>query len=141
MDRLDATTVYDRRKAAARRHWPTRQPLPAATSLEGRAPATRRGPKGLRRTTGRNQPELSRQINRSAKDGARSSPHYGAKAFGFHSVAPRCVRATRWGRCVNDLGRPNIVQRKGMAGVRHLSTGRGISPFWGAQNSPLWRGW
>ena len=31
MDRLDATTVYNRRKAAARRHWPTRQPLPAAT--------------------------------------------------------------------------------------------------------------
>ena len=22
-----------------------------------------------------------------------------------------------------------------------LSTGRGISPVWGAQNSPLWRGW
>ena len=28
----------------------------------------------------------------------------GAKAFGFHSVAPRCVRATRWGRCVD--GKP-----------------------------------
>jgi len=26
-----ATTVYNRRKAAARRYWPTRQPLPAAT--------------------------------------------------------------------------------------------------------------
>jgi hypothetical protein len=37
-------------------------------------------------------------MNRSAKDGARSSPHYGAKTFGFHSVAPRCLRATRWGR-------------------------------------------
>ena len=22
-----------------------------------------------------------------------------------------------------------------------VSTGRGISPVWGAQNSPLWRGW
>src|SRR5215471_1948247 len=47
----------------------------------------------------------------------------GAKALGFHSVAPRCVRTTRWGRCVNDSGRPGIVQRKGMVGiVRHSQT-------------------
>ena len=47
----------------------------------------------------------------------------GAKTFGFHSVAPRCVRTTRWGRCVSDSGRPGIVQRKGMAGiVRHSQT-------------------
>src|SRR5215475_6860378 len=47
----------------------------------------------------------------------------GAKTFGFHSVAPRCVRTTRWGRCVNDSGRPGIVQRRGMAGiVRHSQT-------------------
>jgi hypothetical protein len=47
----------------------------------------------------------------------------GAKTFGFHSVAPRCVRTTRWGRGVNDSGRPGIVQRKGMAGiVRHSQT-------------------
>jgi hypothetical protein len=36
----------------------------------------------------------------------------GAKTFGFHSVAPRCVRTTRWGRCVSDSGRPGIVQRR-----------------------------
>jgi hypothetical protein len=37
-------------------------------------------------------------MNRSAKDGARSSPHYGGEDMGFHSVAPRCLRAIRWGR-------------------------------------------
>jgi len=37
-------------------------------------------------------------MNRSAEDGAWSSPHYGDEGAGFHSVAPRCVRATRWGR-------------------------------------------
>ena len=37
-------------------------------------------------------------MNRSAEDGEWSSPHSGAKAHGFHPVAPRCVRATRWGR-------------------------------------------
>jgi hypothetical protein len=37
----------------------------------------------------------------------------GAKAFGFLLAAPRCVRATRWGRDVCDPGRPGIVQRTG----------------------------
>src|SRR5215813_4486893 len=47
----------------------------------------------------------------------------GAQALGFHSVAPRCVRTKRWGRCVNDSWRPGIVQWKGMAGiVRHSQT-------------------
>jgi hypothetical protein len=28
-----------------------------------------------------------------------------------------------------------------IAGLLELSTGRGISPVWGLQFSPLWRGW
>jgi hypothetical protein len=36
-----------------------------------------------------------------------------AKAYGFLLVAPRCVRATRWGRDGCDPGRPGIVQTEG----------------------------
>ena len=36
-----------------------------------------------------------------------------AKALGFHSIAPRCVRATRWGRDASDPGRPGIVRVEG----------------------------
>src|SRR6476620_10550899 len=67
-------------------------------------------------------------MNRSAKDGARSSLHYGGEDIGFHSVAPRCVRATRWGRCVSDSGRPGIVQRRGMAGIVRHSQTKGRAP-------------
>jgi hypothetical protein len=51
------------------------------------------------------------EMNRSAKDGAWSSPHYGTKAHGFHSVAPRCVRATRWGR--TSLTQEDLVSSEG----------------------------
>src|SRR3954447_17349372 len=60
-------------------------------------------------------------MNRSAQDGEWSSPHYGGE--GVLPVAPRCVRATRWGRASSNSGRPGIVQGAGMAGiVRHSQT-------------------
>ena len=37
----------------------------------------------------------------------------GAKAHWFHPIAPRCVRATRWGRDASDPGRPGIVRAEG----------------------------
>jgi hypothetical protein len=40
-----------------------------------------------------------------------------AKAFGFLPIAPRCVRATRWGRRLGDPGRPGIVQVEGMVEI------------------------
>ena len=46
----------------------------------------------------------SRAMNWSAKGGEWSSPHYGGEGIGFHSVAPRCVRATRWGRASMTQG-------------------------------------
>ena len=40
-----------------------------------------------------------------------------------HPIAPRCVRATRWGRGVGDPGRPGIVRVEGMVEiVRHPQT-------------------
>lgn len=62
-------------------------------------------------------------MNWSAKDGEWLSPHYGGEGIGFLPVAPRCLRATRWGRDVGDPGRPGIVRRKGMVGIlRHSQT-------------------
>ena len=37
-------------------------------------------------------------MNRSAQTEHGRVRTMGTKAHGFHSVAPRCVRATRWGR-------------------------------------------
>ena len=53
----------------------------------------------------------SRAMNRSAKGGEWSSPQYGAKAHGFLSVAPRCLRTTRWGRALVTQG--GLVLSKG----------------------------
>src|SRR6516165_2247702 len=62
-------------------------------------------------------------MNRSAKDGEWSSLHYGGEGVWFHPIAPRCVRATRWGRGVGDPGRPGIVRAEGMVEiVRHPQT-------------------
>src|SRR5215475_5069436 len=62
-------------------------------------------------------------MNRSAKDGEWSSLHYGGEGVWFHPIAPRCVRATRWGRGVGDPGRPGIVRVEGMVEiVRHPQT-------------------
>src|SRR5215470_5811725 len=47
----------------------------------------------------------------------------GTKAHGFHSVAPRCVRTTRWGRASVTQGDLVSSEGKGMAGmVRHSQT-------------------
>src|SRR5215467_9018052 len=62
-------------------------------------------------------------MNRSAKNGARSSPHYGGEGAWVHSVAPRCVRATRWGRALVTQGDLASSKGKGMAGIlRHSQT-------------------
>jgi hypothetical protein len=62
-------------------------------------------------------------MNRSAKDGAWSSPHYGGEGTWVHSVAPRCLRTTRWGRALVTQGGLVSSKRRGMAGiVRHSQT-------------------
>jgi hypothetical protein len=62
-------------------------------------------------------------MNRSAKDGEWSSLHSGGEGVWFHPSAPRCVRATRWGRGVGDPGRPGSVQAGGRVEiVRHPQT-------------------
>jgi len=38
------------------------------------------------------------RMNRSAKDGARSSPHYGDEGITHSPIAPRCLLAARYGR-------------------------------------------
>jgi hypothetical protein len=81
---------------------------------EGRAPIARWGLKGLRRPTGSSSRGGIPRMNRSAKDGAWSSRHYGGEGAWFHPIAPRCVRATRWGRDECDPGRPGTVQTAGM---------------------------
>ena len=41
-------------------------------------------------------------MNRSAKDGARLSLHYGGESDTHSPVAPRCVRTARYGRFERD---------------------------------------
>lgn len=48
-------------------------------------------------------------MNRSAKDGARSSRHYGGEGVSYPPVVPRCVRAARYGRSRRDPGRARRV--------------------------------
>ena len=43
-------------------------------------------------------------MNRSAKDGRRSSPHYGDEGKTHSPIATRCVRAARSGRIEHDPG-------------------------------------
>ncbi len=62
-------------------------------------------------------------MNRSAQAGEWSSLHYGGEGAWFLSSAPRCVRATRWGRDRRDPGRPGSVRRAGMVEMmRHPQT-------------------
>ena len=66
------------------------------------------GGQGARREAGSERLEENHRVvingsypeamNRSAEDGEWSSPRYGGEGTWFHPVAPRCVRATRWGR-------------------------------------------
>jgi hypothetical protein len=45
-------------------------------------------------------------MNRSAKDGARSSPHYWDEGATHSPIAPRCLLAARCGRFMCDPRRP-----------------------------------
>jgi hypothetical protein len=48
-------------------------------------------------------------MNRSAKDGARSSLHYGGEGDTHSPIVPRCVRAARNGRFGRDPRRTRWV--------------------------------
>jgi hypothetical protein len=45
-------------------------------------------------------------MNRSAKDGIRSSPHYGGEGVTHSPIVPRCLLAARYGRFMCDPRRP-----------------------------------
>ena len=48
-------------------------------------------------------------MNRSAKGGARSSPHYGGEGVLIHPPYQRSVRTARYGRTMRDLRRTGSV--------------------------------
>jgi hypothetical protein len=45
-------------------------------------------------------------MNRSAKDGIRSSPQYGGEGVTHSPIAPRCLLTARYGRFMRDPRRP-----------------------------------
>src|SRR5260370_42567654 len=45
-------------------------------------------------------------MNRSAKDGERSSPHYGGEGVTHSPIEPRCLLTARYGRFMRDPRRP-----------------------------------
>ena len=68
-----------------------------------------RNPKGMRRSIGPQSMGATPQMNRSAKDGARSSPHYGDEGVSHSPIAPRCLLTARYGRFTRDPRRPACV--------------------------------
>src|ERR1700684_701307 len=46
------------------------------------------------------------RMNRSAKDGIRSSPHYGGAGVTHSPIVPRCLLTARYGRFMRDPRRP-----------------------------------
>ena len=48
-------------------------------------------------------------MNRSAKDGIRSSPQYGGEGVTHSPIAPRCLLTARYGRFMRDPRRPVCV--------------------------------
>ena len=48
-------------------------------------------------------------MNRSAKDGIRSSPHYGGEGVTHSPIVPRCLLTARYGRFMRDPRRPACV--------------------------------
>ena len=80
--------------------WPTR------FSSEDRVSGAIRNPKGLRRSIGAVIDWGRPLMNRSAKDGIRSSPHYGGEGVTHSPIAPRCLLAARYGRFMRDPRRP-----------------------------------
>jgi hypothetical protein len=65
-----------------------------------------RNPKGLRRSIGLQSMGATPTMNRSAKDGARSSPHYGGEGVTHSPIEPRCLLTARYGRFMRDPRRP-----------------------------------
>ena len=62
-------------------------------------------------------------MNRSAEDGARSSPHYGDEGAWVPLRRTKVCAGDTVGKNVSDSGRPGIVRGQGMAGiVRHSQT-------------------
>jgi hypothetical protein len=62
-------------------------------------------------------------MNRSAEDGAWSSPHYGDEGAWVPLRRTKVCADDTVGKSVSDSGRPGIVRRQGMAGiVRHSQT-------------------
>jgi hypothetical protein len=50
------------------------------------------------------------KMNRSAKGGTRSSPHYRGEGVLIHPTVPRCVRTARYGRTMRDLRRTDAIR-------------------------------
>jgi hypothetical protein len=62
-------------------------------------------------------------MNRSAEDGAWSSPHYGDEGAWVPLRRTKVCAGDTVGKSVSDSGRPGIVRRQGMAGIlRHSQT-------------------
>ena len=73
---------------------------------EGRVSGVILNPKGLRRSIGLQSMGATPKMNRSAKDGARSSPHYGGEGVTHSPIVPRCLLTARYGRFMRDPRRP-----------------------------------
>src|SRR5271157_3173025 len=87
---------------------------PVARNIpEGRVSGAIRNPKGMRRSIGLQSMGATPKTNRSAKDGARSSPHYGGEGVSHSPIAPRCLLAARYGRFAGDPRRPARVPAHG----------------------------
>src|SRR4029453_13322840 len=74
----------------------------AAAAGEGRVSTVRWNPEGMRRSSGPQSMGAIPTMNRSAKEGARSSRHYGDEGAIHPPLVPRCVRAARSGRARRD---------------------------------------
>src|SRR5271166_1766253 len=62
---------------------------PVARNIpEGRVSGAIRNPKGMRRSIGLQSMGATPKTNRSAKDGARLSPHYGGEGVSHSPIAP-----------------------------------------------------
>src|SRR5215472_4807677 len=85
------------------------------------------------------------KTNRSAKDGARSSPHYGGEGVSHSPIAPRCLLAARYGRFTCDPRRPACVpaasrvsdpiSESEMGTDAHAGVGERNSVRWAARES------
>src|SRR5262245_38775235 len=78
---------------------------------EGRVSTARWNPKGLRRSSGPESMGAIPTMNRSAKEGARSSRHYGDEGVIHPPLGPRCVRPARSGRTRRDPRRSHRMSR------------------------------